>query len=851
MSALFRWLFVWPDRRPEDAPPRTWPTWLATVLQGLFGLASWQKSDGTRRNYFVWLLRSAQGVAVRLVLLVALLAITAYFLLHGSLPDLDGSRTVAGLTGEVRIERDGQSIPTIAAASRADVFLGLGFVHAQDRFFQMDLARRYAAGELSALLGPGTINVDQSIRPLRLRETIRSLLARLSSDKRAELDAYVAGVNAGLAHLTVRPPEYLVLQAAPEPWTAEDTGLVLLAVMLTLQDDNWAIERFRGAAQLTLPESLYRLLDARGTEWDAPLVGGPIPTPRLPTADEFDLTKPQPPPRRRPVIGRGPDERPVFGSNNWALAGSETRHGGAIVCNDMHLALRAPHIWYRAGLAWDSPRDGRAMKAWGASYPGVPGLVVGSNQLVAWALTNAEVDTADLVRLERDLGDESRYRTPDGFEPFQIHADSIAVSGHPARPIQYTWTRWGPVLPGHPHFALRWVVHQPEGLSFAWLDLLESRTLDEALDQANRTPSPHQNFVAGDAAGAVGWTVLGVFPKRVGFDGRLPVSWADGTCYWDGFHPPEATPRVVRPRVWTANNRVVDGAGLALIGEAGFDRGARAGQIRDALLALDKPDEAAAFDLALDDRALFLKRWRDLLSATLEKMQHDDADLLAGMRREVATSADRAGIDRVGYRLVVEFRDQVFNEVLDPLVQRCYAEARDFDVRYLRQREGAVWKILQERPNHLLSPAFATRSYDELLEKAARTVAHQVRQSPGGLAGFTWGARNVSKIEHPLGKALGQLPVVGGWLDDRLNMERRPLDGAMADLPRIQGPSFGASERMAVSPGREADGYFQMPCGQSGHFLSPHYRDMHEAWMAGTRTPFLPGPAVHTLTLKP
>ncbi len=854
MSALvrlLRWLIVWPDPQPTDAPPRSWLAWLGGTVQGLFGLASWQKTDGSRRHPLVWLLRSVQGLVVRVALFLLLLGGAIYLLLRGSLPDLDGTRTVPGLQAAVRIERDHLGIPTIHAENRPDLFFGLGYVHGQERFFQMDLSRRFASGELAALLGPAIVQADEYTRPLRLRQTARALVERLSTPQRTELDAYVAGINAGLQNLSVRPPEYLALQTLPEAWTAEDSCLVLLAVVITLQDDNWRIERYRAVAHATLPDSLYRLIDARGTtEWDAPLVGGPIPTPRLPTADEFDLRKE---PRSGPrLLGALPQELPILGSNNWAVAGSETRQGRAILANDMHLELRVPTIWYRAGLAWNSGRDGQPMKAWGASYPGTPGLVVGSNQHVAWGLTNAEVDTADLVAVERDPQDERRYRTPDGFEPFERFDETIHVRGGEDQTLPVLWTRWGPLLSDDRNFALHWVAHAPRGLNFGWLDILETRTLDEALAAANRTGGPHQNFVAADTTGAIGWTILGALPRRVGFDGRLPVSWADGKCRWDGFLPPEQTPRVVRPasgRLWTANNRVVGDPALALLGEAGYDRGARAGQIRDALRAMKQPDEADLFALALDDRALFLARWRDLLLKVLEKADLDDPALLAWMRHEVASSADRADIDRIGYRLVTEFRDQVSADVMEPLVQRCRLAAPDFNLGYFRQREGAVWEMVTKRPAHLLSPTFA--SWDDLLSRAAIRVAQQAQHSPEGLAGYTWGARNVSRIEHPLGAGLAKLPYVGPWLASCVNMPRLPLPGAFTDMPRVQGISHGASERMAVSPGHEEEGYFHMPCGQSGHFLSPHYRDMHAAWCEGRPTPFLPGPTVHTLTLQP
>jgi penicillin amidase len=865
MFRWLRWLFVWPDARPADAPPRTWPGWTLTFFQGLFGISTWARANGSQRWAFPWLLRTVQGMAIRLVLLVGLLGLSAYLVLRGSLPDMDGTRTVAGLASEVRIDRDAMGIPTIHAKSRADLFFGMGYLHAQERYFQMDLSRRFAAGELAALLGPGpvpeatpgnpnpkgpVVNLDEGQRALRLRETSRAFLARMNTEQRAEVDAYVAGVNAGLGNLSTRPFEYLLLGVAPEPWTAEDTGLVVLAITIDLQADNWYIEQARGRAHGTLPPSLYALLDARGiAEWDAPLRGEPFATPRLPTPEEFDVRKE---PRPTKTVRAPMPDSPLVGSNNWAVAGNVTKDGRAILACDMHLELRVPTVWYRAGLEWPG-RDGQTMHAWGATYPGTSGLVVGSNEHVAWGLTNAEVDTSDLVIIETDPADPTRYRTPDGFEPFEEFTEIIHVSGGKDVPMQWRSTRWGPVLPSNPQYALHWVAQQPEGLNLGWLDLLEAHTLDEALSTANRIGGPHQNFVAVDREGNIGWTILGRLPRRVGFDGRVPVSWADGNCRWDGFYPPEQNPRVVRPaegRIWTANNRVVSGADLDLIGEAAFDKGARARQIRDALRALDKPTEKEVFAIALDDRALFLARWRDLLLKVLDRTEGKDREGLDWMRKEVAASADRAGVDSIGFRLVLEFRDRVTDEVLRPLTARCAGPGQDFPTYWFRQREGAVWKILQERPVHLLDPAY-TGGWDELLSKSARAVLFQARRSKTGLEGYTWGSRNVEHTEHPMSGALRGMPWVGGWLGGWVDMPRRQSDGAAGDMPRVQAGGHGASERMTVSPGHEAEGYFHMPCGQSGHPLSPHYRDMHAAWQNGEPTPFLPGATVHTLTLRP
>jgi penicillin amidase len=372
-------------------------------------------------------------------------------------------------------------------------------------------------------------------------------------------------------------------------------------------------------------------------------------------------------------------------------------------------------------------------------------------------------------------------------------------------------------------------------------------SLDEAQALAPEVGIPHQNFVVADASGRVGWTIIGRIPRRVGHDGAVPVSWADGRSGWDGWLAPEEYPRVVDPpagRIFTANARVVGGDKLAKVGVGGYDLGARQGQIRDGLLALDRASEDDMLRVQLDDRALFLARWQQLLLGVLTPQAVAKDPRRAEARRLVEAWGGRASIDSVGYRVVRAFRDRVRDLALDPLL----APARAKDPKRLRpgtapnaRWEGPVWALVTERPPHLLDPRYS--SWDALLLTAADTVLEELTKDGRRLAERTWGERNTTLIRHPLSRAV---PPLGGFLD----MPHEPLPGD-SHLPRFQSPSAGASERFAVSPGREELGYFHMPCGQSGHPLSPHYGDGHAAWARGERMPFLPGPAVHVLTLVP
>lgn len=838
-----------------------WPQWSAVGWrqrllwwgQALLGLASWPRSGRVARRLACWLLRSGQGLLLRGAGLLAMLVLLGWLLLRGSLPLLEGEYVVLGLSAPVSIERDARGVPTLRAANRCDLAFGLGFVHGQERFFQMDLLRRLAAGELAQLLGRDLVPLDWRHRLHGFRSVAQEAVAHLEPAARAELESYVRGVNAGLHSLTVRPPEYLLLRTAPRPWQAEDTFLVLLSMYLTLQQ-SWVIESALGVAREVLPGQLYDMLSAIGDEWDAPLTGPVATVPPLVPPEVFDLRQegPQPEPPARP----GPLIRP--GSNSWAVDGRHSRHGGALLANDMHLSLRLPNIWYRAALEWSDAR-GQRRQAWGVTLPGGPGLVAGSTGRIAWGLTNSCGDWADLIRLEIAPDDPGKYRTPEGWLPFQERVEWIAVRGADPVPRPLRRTIWGPVLDDTPYhrehlFALRWTAYDASILNLHYLHLLEADNVDEAVAVATRCGSPQCNFLAADVQGDIAWTILGRLPRRVGFDGRTPTSWADGQRCWAGYRAPEETPRLLRPasgRLWTANNRLVFGEELARLGIGGYDRGARAGQIRQRLFAQEQFDEADMLAIQLDTEARFLARWRRLLEDLLASAWGRATAERQALAECLRTWDGQARCAHAGYGLVLQFREQVYTAVLAPLTARCRRLDPTIPVDLSRSQEGVVWRILQERPAHLLNPRYS--SWEDLLHQAVERLLATVLADGRPLAAHTWGERNRVHLEHPLCPALRRLPLVGGWLVHTLALElpEEPLDGGWADLPRIQQPFFGATERFAVSPGREAQGYFHMPGGESGHPLSPHYRDGQADWVQGRPAPFLPGPAVHTLRLRP
>ena len=781
------------------------------------------------------LLAGGAGGALGLVLLAVL---AAWLLLRASLPALDGEVALAGLHGPVRVGRDARGVPVIEGATREDVARATGYVHAQDRFFQMDLLRRTGAGELAELLGAGVADTDRRLRLHQFRARARAAVAALPPGERRLLDAYAAGVNAGLAGLGSRPFEYWLLRTAPAEWRAEDSVLVVYAMWIDLQGLSDRHERQNDRLAAALPESLYRFLTEPDPDWEAPLDGSRLPQAPMPAVGDIDLRQ------LEPALFREPDERPdrsaaldgesaMVGSNNWAVAGARSADGGALVANDMHLGLRVPTIWYRARLVVAGGID-----VGGVSLPGVPAIVAGSNGRVAWGYTNSYGDFQDLVVLE-PAGDG--YLTPDGPRAFEAEDEIIHVAGGADQVLAVRRTIWGPVIGEDAlgrELALAWTAHRPEAIDLRLLALETAADIEAAADIIGGAGMPAQNVMLADASGRIGWVLSGRLPRRAGYDPRRPAAWTAAGVGWIGWVPPAETPRLLDPPggfAWSANARVVGGDAFAAIGDGNYAAAARARQIRARLAALDRARPADLLAIQTDDRADYVAEWRAIAGRAFADAGRDDAVAL------VRAFRGHAAIDDAGYRLLREFERHVSRRAYRMLTAPARARWPDFEWRTPERFTEVVWRLVKERPAHLLDPNFD--HWDAWLADVAREVADDLPAACTGLADCRWGKVNGTQIRHPISEGV---PMLSRWLD----MPSEPLPGDWS-LPRVQGPTFGASERFAVSPGRESRGYLHMPGGQSGHPLSPYYRAGYEAWARGEATPFLPGPAVHVLELVP
>ncbi|MCX7513620.1 penicillin acylase family protein [Frateuria hangzhouensis] len=792
-----------------------------------------------------------------LLLVVCVLLVVAFasgwYLLSGSRARLDGQLQVAGLAAPVKVTRDAGGNVTIDARSRADATFALGFVHAQERWFEMDLMRRAAAGELAELVGKAALESDLDVRRHRLRAVAQAAYAAMTRARKQVLDRYRDGVNAGLAHLREKPWEYFLLGNEPRPWRSEDGLLVIGAMYLDLNGHGHNtreldIARMRAA----LPGPLVDFLLAPDPDWEAPLAGALSRPPVMPGAAVFDLRNQPVPTTTAAAVSAAlapslQDRYP--GSNNFAVDGTLTDTGAAMLANDMHLGLRVPNIWFRARLRYpDALAPGGQRDAVGVTLPGTPALIAGSNGQIAWGFTNSYGDWMDWVRVTRDPADPSRYKVPGGWAKIEHHAERIHVKDAPDRVLDVQETRWGPILAsgtdGTP-LALAWIAHRPHAYNLGLMQLERAPSVAAALDLAPSMGMPPQNLLVADREGHIGWTIAGnAIPLRPLFaDPQRPADGSLAGSGWQGWAAPTQYPRVVDPgdsRLWTANNRTVDGPALALLGNGGHDLGARAQQIRDDLRMHSVFTTGNLLDIQLDNRAVFLTPWQRLLQDTLAGVP-DPA--LGQLRELTANWRNRAAPDSVDYRLVRTFREQVHQLALRPFVARVKARYPDFAwPSGGGNAEAAVWSLLRDQPAWLLDPRYD--SWKALLREAARRVVAELGGQSGGLPARTWGEVNPAGIRHALS------PALPGFIAHFLDMPDEPLPGD-ANMPRVAAPGYGASERLAVSPGHEAQGILEMPGGQSDNPLSPYYGAGHTEWVDGRPTPLLPGPAKWTLVLRP
>ena len=748
---------------------------------------------------------------IGLFVVVLLATGLVYGVLNLSLPALDGRGKSDAISQSVKIERDTLGLAVIHAENRLDAAYAIGFAHGQDRFFQMDLLRRNAAGELSELFGKAAVGLDKKMRFHQLRKRSQIAVAQLPAKDKALLKAYANGVNEGHAQVGFDSFEYLLTGAEAKPWQSEDSLLIIFSMYLDLQTATFErdktlieIEDLYGKAMvdfITQP-SLYQA--ALDNSLLAPYNGG---IPNLKDA-QWAMTE----------IA----ERKELGSNNWAVTGQLTETGAAMLSDDMHLSFAVPIIWYRAQLNY--PLNGEMQQITGVSLPGAPAIVVGTNNKIAWGFTNGYLDTADWIALE------SKEKTWQIDEPILLNDGSIEN-------YALTMSEYGPVkeINGKP-YALSWVAHHEYAVDMELLKLEQASTVDDALALAAEVGIPVQNLMVVDDQGNAAWKNMGAVPARkephqlAVAEQAYPAAWHENETLRPFVKNPDSG------RLWTGNSRVVSAEDDQRFGNGAYAMGARSAQIRDRLFEKQQFNEQDFYDLQHDNEARFLTAWHKLLVNQLSNA----GDKYALYLKELNNWQACACSDSIGYTLVKRYRSEVINGLFSPLENKL--KALNSSLKPVkRDLEPAVWQLIEAQPEAWLNPEYANWN-QQMLAAFDRVITKLTEQYGNNPHSWEWGKVNELVIEHPFAK---QIPV----LKSLLNMPTAPGFGDTF-MPSVQGRSFGASQRFIVQPGHLDKAIMAIPGGQSGHPLSEFYRAGFNDYVSNGLTPLLPQEIAHSITIE-
>jgi len=768
--------------------------------------------------------------------LAATVGFWSWYQLNASLPVLNGKVLIDGLQSNVEIERDKQGVATIIASSRLDIASATGFLHSQERFFQMDLLRRRSAGELSALIGESALEQDKEARLHSFKLHAKEAYKDLPLAHKNILDAYVSGVNQGIASLKQAPYEYTLLNQEPTNWHAEDSFLVSYSLFMEMQGKDYQNANNLHKLKEHLPEKLVDFLVPLGTKWDQPLEGSALNTTKTPDATVFDIRQLDPIIQAYNVDIK--IETSVPGSNNWAVAGNKTQSGHALVANDMHLQLSVPNIWYR--LSMHIKHDEQLSQLHGITLPGLPFMVAGSNGKIAWGFTNSMGDWSDILLIPKS----------EALDMVTETQQSIAIKDKNDVDFTLRQTPYGPVVGEDDNgdfMVLRWVAHDPASVNLGLLDVETATTAEKALPLFNKVGITHLNVVVGDDAGNIAWSIAGAIPKRA-HSVWQPVAYDDKRFDWEGLLTAEYYPKIINPEngyLSTANARVVSGENLDKVGRENYALGARAKQIHDDIFVLYQPDETSMLSTQMDHRAIFLRPWEQLILKIMDAEFLIKYPQLREYKKVIEEWNGEASADAKGYLLVRAFRSQVAKRVFLALIAPVTDEHPDFNVSdyfaVTSQWEGPLWTLVNDQPSHLLDSKY--NNWEELFADALLFLDNHFKTHDGSLAEAYWGKYNTVHIQHPLSNAI---PFVSNFF----NLPEREAAGDI-NMPLVQENSFGASMRMVVSPGREKDGFFHMPVGQSTNPLSPYWTAGHLDWVEGRPSPFLPGETKYQLTLIP
>ena len=705
--------------------------------------------------------------------LVALLA-SAYWFAWRPLPRTSGQLR-APVGARAVVSRDALGVPHILAASQPDVLFLQGYVTAQDRLFQMDALRRMAAGELAEVVGSGALESDRLMRRLRMSRIAQEYAKRLPAEDRAVLAAYARGVNYFLeTHRGRLPLEFTLLGYDPRPWSITDSLLVFLNLVHT-QENSWRTELHK----------------------DVLLASGD------PAKVNFLYS-----------AGGGGETRP--GSNAWAISGALTASRRPVLAGDPHVELSIPSIWHMAHLR------GPRLNVSGVTVPGLPGVVIGHNDRVAWSITNLEADTQDLY-IEKLNPANGLYEFAGRVEQARAEPELIRVKGGAPENLVVWVTRHGPVLvtDGGRFLSLRWTASDAANFQLPLLDIDRSRNWEDFRAALARLPGPALNFVYADIAGNIGYQTAGRLPVRKESDGSVPVDGASGKFEWEGVIPFDKLPSILNP----------PGGMIVSANQDPFPR--------------DFPYRVNGYYAApyryrqIQDRLRSKQQWK------AEEMLSIQMDIYSGfahfLAREILAAYSRRGssypalTDAV--RLLAGWDGQMTARGAAPMIAtltyqhlrtalaRRASNARQ-PVYNVQAASGVIEKLLRERPQDWF------KDYDQLLLDNFSEALDEGRRMQGrNIARWEYGRFNGIVLDNPV---VGRLPVLGKYF----NIGEVLMPGS-PETPRQKrlGSTLSPSMRMVVDFADLEKSVLNIPVGESGQVLSRHYRDQWDAYMAGRSFP--------------
>jgi penicillin amidase len=747
-----------------------------------------------------------QPKKVRWAFVFALFAL--WLPLYGQLP-------VVGLKGNVTVRRDARGIPYIDAASDADLYFAQGYVTASDRLWQMDLMRRLARGETAEIFGDKVLEEDKRWRRFNFAKIAEENLQYLSPELRSALEDYARGVNAYIDTLTPEtlPVEFRILQYRPRPWTPADT-IVIGKILDDALSSTWRLDLLRSSLR-NLPAEKFADLTRQVTDYDVVLFGNdkkpaavaPRPGAAVPSSVALNAAQHDMDLRESSLAKIGLYAEDLAASNNWVISGKKTADGKPILANDPHLQPTAPGIWYMTQL---SAPD---VHVAGVTFPGVPGIVLGHNDSIAWGATNVGPDVQDLY-YETFNGD-GKYKTPTGWAEPIVRKETIKVRTGFTSPATHdvefdvTETRNGPVIieDGGRKYAMRWTALDPKNVEFeTFFDFNRARNWDDFKNALKVYGGAAQNFVYADVTGNIGWYAAGKIPIRRTGDGAFPYDGSTNDGDWVGSIPFEELPNLYDPPtglIVTANQRTV---GLSYkYTQFARDVAApwRARRIYDRLSS----KTGITFD---DVRATQL----DVLNIPLDNLAKNIVGLNAASPETLATLKGWDG------RMVPDSSAALLSNEIRACLANEIAEDNKPVPAYIIRERILDWAV-RDRSTLWLPKRFA--NYTDFL-RSCDTTSRQALTARLGADSSRWIWATVFKATFP--HPLAVVPLIGG----QFATPSIPIAGS-GQTPDV-GPSV--SMRFITSPGNWDATSHVIPLGESGDPKSPHFKDQFEMWLNDT-----------------